>query len=85
MAAADQVAVIYAGVRGHLDNIEPSKITAFEEAYLKVLKASHQDVLDTITAEKVVSPGECIMSFMLGKVESVFDCTSFEKSLGVEG
>jgi len=56
MAAADQVAVIYAGVRGHLDNIEPSKITAFEEAYLKVLKASHQDVLDTITAEKVVSP-----------------------------
>ena len=83
MAAADQVAVIYAGVRGHLDNIEPSKITAFEEAYLKVLKASHQDVLDTITAEKVVSPGECIMcimSFMLGKVESAFDCTSFEKS-----
>merc|ERR1712135_35540 len=56
MAAADQVAIIYAGVRGHLDNIEPSKITAFEEAYLKVLKASHQDVLDTITAEKVVSP-----------------------------
>merc|ERR1712055_356082 len=56
MAAADQVAIIYAGVRGHLDSIEPSKITAFEEAYLKVLKASHQDVLDTITAEKVVSP-----------------------------
>merc|ERR1712137_1392810 len=39
MAAADQVAIIYAGVRGHLDSIEPSKITAFEEAYLKVLKA----------------------------------------------
>merc|ERR1712228_591107 len=56
MAIEDQVAVIYAGVRGHLDSIEPSKITAFEEAYLKVLKASHQDVLDTITAEKVVSP-----------------------------
>merc|ERR1711970_196512 len=56
MAAADQVAIIYAGVRGHLDSVEPSKITAFEEAYLKVLKASHQDVLDTITAEKVVSP-----------------------------
>jgi F-type H+-transporting ATPase subunit alpha len=56
MAAADQVAIIYAGVRGHLDSVEPTRITAFEEAYLKVLKASHQDVLDTITAEKVVSP-----------------------------
>ena len=58
MAAADQVAIIYAGVRGHLDSVEPTRITAFEEAYLKVLKASHQDVLDTITAEKVVSPGK---------------------------
>ena len=58
MAAADQVAIIYAGVRGHLDNVDVSKITAFEEAYLKVLKASHQDVLDTITAEKSVSPGK---------------------------
>merc|ERR1712142_1359226 len=56
MAAEEQVAVIYCGVRGFLDKIDPSKITAFEEAYLKVLKASHQDVLDTITAEKVVSP-----------------------------
>merc|ERR1711942_569257 len=56
MAAADQVAIIYAGVRGHLDSVEPTRITAFEEAYLKVLKASHQDILDTITAEKVVSP-----------------------------
>merc|ERR1712136_726334 len=56
MISSDQVAVIYAGVRGHLDNIEPSKITEFEEAYLKLLRSSHQDVLDTITAEKVVSP-----------------------------
>merc|ERR1712180_204743 len=56
MAVEEQVAVIFAGVRGHLDSVEPTRITAFEEAYLKVLKASHQDVLDTITAEKVVSP-----------------------------
>jgi len=56
MAAADQVAVIYAGVRGHLDNIEPSKITEFEEAYLKLLRSSHQDLLDTIGKEKIVSP-----------------------------
>merc|ERR1719295_212066 len=63
-------ALLKRGVRGHLDSIEPSKITAFEEAYLKVLKASHQDVLDTITAEKVVSPAtdaklkEIVTSFL---------------------
>ena len=68
MAAADQVAIIYAGVRGHLDSVEPTRITAFEEAYLKVLKASHQDVLDTITAEKVVSPGKNASSEILIRV-----------------
>jgi F-type H+-transporting ATPase subunit alpha len=56
MAAADQVAVIYAGVRGYLDAVDPSKITAFEEAYLKHIRSSHQDLLDTITKEKMLSP-----------------------------
>merc|ERR1711872_99429 len=56
MPIEDQVAIIYCGVRGFLDKLDPARITEFEAAYLKVLKASHQDVLDTITAEKVVSP-----------------------------
>merc|ERR1711936_279604 len=56
MPIEEQVAVIYCGVRGFLDKIDPAKITEFEKQFLKVLKASHQDVLDTITAEKVVSP-----------------------------
>ena len=30
MAIEEQVAVIYAGVRGHLDKLDPSKIVAFE-------------------------------------------------------
>uniref|UniRef100_A0A8C6KNH1 ATP synthase subunit alpha n=1 Tax=Nothobranchius furzeri TaxID=105023 RepID=A0A8C6KNH1_NOTFU len=35
MAIEEQVAVIYAGVRGHLDKMEPSKITKFEKAFLQ--------------------------------------------------
>lgn len=31
MAIEDQVAVIYAGVKGHLDKLDPSKITKFEQ------------------------------------------------------
>lgn len=34
MAIEEQVAVIYCGVRGYLDKMEPSKITAFEKEFL---------------------------------------------------
>ncbi len=47
----EQVCIIYAGVRGHLDKLEPSKITKFESEFLKHLKANHQELLATIRAE----------------------------------
>lgn len=55
MAIEDQVAVIYAGVRGHLDKLDPSKITAFEKAFLQHIKGSHQALLDTIRKERQIS------------------------------
>lgn len=48
MAIEDQVAVVYAGVRGHLDSLKTSKITAFEQAFLQHMRSTHQDLLDTI-------------------------------------
>ena len=38
MAIEEQVAVIYCGVRGHLDKLDPSKITAFEKEFLAHVK-----------------------------------------------
>merc|ERR1719415_219465 len=55
MAAADQVAIIYAGVRGHLDNLDPSRITAFEEAFVKHIRSGQQEVLNTIKSEGKIS------------------------------
>jgi len=55
MAIEEQVAVIYCGVRGHLDKLDPAKITAFEKAFMATVKTSHQDVLDTIASEGQVS------------------------------
>ncbi|CAL4174902.1 unnamed protein product [Meganyctiphanes norvegica] len=55
MAIEEQVAVIYCGVRGHLDKLDPAKITAFEKAFMATVKTSHQDVLDTIATEGQVS------------------------------
>lgn len=48
MAIEEQVAVIYAGVRGHLDKVEPSKITKFEQAFLAHVISSQQPLLTTI-------------------------------------
>ena len=55
MAIEDQVAVIYTGVRGYVDKMDPSKITSFEQAYISHLRSSHQDLLDTIRKESQIS------------------------------
>lgn len=34
MAIEEQVTVIYCGVRGYLDKMDPTKITAFEKEFL---------------------------------------------------
>ncbi|BFY98325.1 hypothetical protein BsWGS_01365 [Bradybaena similaris] len=51
MAIEEQVCVIYSGVRGYLDKLDPSKITQFEAEFLKHLRSSQQDLLKTIAAE----------------------------------
>lgn len=38
MAIEEQVAVVYCGVRGYLDKMEPSKITTFEKEFLQHIK-----------------------------------------------
>lgn len=38
MAIEEQVAVIYCGVRGHLDKVDPSKITVFEKQFSEHVK-----------------------------------------------
>lgn len=48
MAIEEQVTVIYAGVRGYLDKMEPSKITKFEKAFLAHVLSQHQDLLTAI-------------------------------------
>ncbi|CAK6950651.1 ATP synthase subunit alpha%2C mitochondrial-like [Scomber scombrus] len=55
MAIEEQVTVIYAGVRGHLDKMEPSKITRFEKAFLQHILSQHQDLLSAIRADGKIS------------------------------
>lgn len=55
MAIEEQVAVIYAGVRGYLDKLEPSKITKFENAFLSHVISQHQTLLGNIRSDGKIS------------------------------
>ncbi|CAD7684657.1 unnamed protein product [Nyctereutes procyonoides] len=55
MAVEEQVAVIYAGVRGYLDKLEPSQITKFEHAFLARVISQHQAFLDNIRTDGKIS------------------------------
>merc|ERR1712121_372374 len=51
MAIEEQVCVVYCGVRGYLDKVDPSKITTFEAEFLQHIRSSQQDLLKTIAKE----------------------------------
>ncbi|KAL1502002.1 hypothetical protein ABEB36_007216 [Hypothenemus hampei] len=51
MAIEEQVAIIYCGVRGHLDKVDPSKITVFEKQFAEHIKTRHQNILQSIQKE----------------------------------
>lgn len=70
MAIEEQVCVIYAGVRGHLDKLDPSKITKFEQAFLQHLRGQHKDILDAVRTTNEITPAtdaklkEIVQSFV---------------------
>merc|ERR1719431_1486224 len=56
MAIEDQVPIIYCGVRGHIDKVDPSKITKFEEQFSAHIRGNHSDILTSIAKEGVITP-----------------------------
>uniref|UniRef100_UPI003590163A ATP synthase subunit alpha, mitochondrial isoform X1 n=2 Tax=Myxine glutinosa TaxID=7769 RepID=UPI003590163A len=56
MAIEEQVFVIFAGVRGHLDKVDPNKITKFEAAFLSHIRSQQQELLSIIRNEGQISP-----------------------------
>ncbi|TPP42965.1 ATP synthase subunit alpha [Fasciola gigantica] len=72
MAIELQVVVIYAGVRGYLDKLDPSKITQFEQDFVKFVLANHQDLLKTIREDGELKPAtdeklkQIVIDFLAG-------------------
>jgi len=55
LAVEEQVAIIFAGVRGYLDELPLGDVTRFEQAYLSEIRAKGKDILETIRTEKALS------------------------------
>lgn len=54
VAVEEQVAVIYCGVNGLLENVPIDKVSEFEKLFIKYLHAKHQaDVLDVLKSGKI--------------------------------
>nr|BAN65601.1 ATP synthase F1, alpha subunit family protein [Babesia bovis] len=56
MKTAIQVCVIYGGVRGLLDSIDPKDVSKFETLFIEHLMSSQQDLLKKIDDEGQLSP-----------------------------
>jgi F-type H+-transporting ATPase subunit alpha len=54
LTAAQQVAILFAGTQGLLDDLEVGDIKAFEAGYYPFLDTSHPDILRDITTKKAL-------------------------------
>ncbi len=50
----EQVAVIYAGVNGFLDDLEISQVGPFEQGLLSAMRTEHKDILDDIASKQAL-------------------------------
>ena len=59
MAVEDEVAIIYCGTRGLLENVPLDKVGEFEKSLLQILHSAHQaDVMDPLREGKLTEDME---------------------------
>ena len=54
LTLGQEVSIIFAGVNGYLDDVEASKVRAFEEQFHSYMGASHPDILNEIESKKTI-------------------------------
>ena len=69
----EQVAILWAGSAGHLDDVPVDQVRTFEEQYLDYLRTSGRDILETIRNEKALSDE---LTEQLARVTQEFKATN---------
>jgi len=57
MSVEEQVLAFFAGTRGHLDDIELSKVKKFETGLLRFVRDKHSNLLADIAVKKQLDAG----------------------------
>ncbi len=71
VAVVDQVMIIYAATKGHLDKIERSKIGKWEEQFIRFMREQKPEVRDALAKQRKLTPDlekqivDCISQFGL--------------------
>jgi len=55
LVVEEQIIVIFAGVNGYLDTIEPKEVTRFEQSLINDIRKNHKEILKTIKKEQAIS------------------------------
>jgi F-type H+/Na+-transporting ATPase subunit alpha len=55
MPVEEQVASIYAGVNGYLDDVDAVDVTRFETTFMTEMRSKHQQVLDSVRDEQKIT------------------------------
>jgi len=77
LAAEKQVAIIYAGTNGHLDEYPIDAINSFEEQYLEFLENKHPKILKTIRETgQMDSETEKLLKDAIAEFKKVFTVTA---------
>ena len=56
MSVARQVAIMWAGAMGNLDDVPVARVSEFEKDFLSFIETSHPKALPAITREKTITP-----------------------------
>lgn len=72
MAVEDEVAVIYCGVNGLLENVPLDKVADFEKQFLQLMHAKHSAALDEIRAGRLTDEVVAALNEAAAQVEGQF-------------
>ena len=76
MTVAEQVVIIYAGVKGYLDSIDISDIRSFEKGLLELIKSENPEIIESIQKSGKIEEN---IDKILTEVITNYKKTNFEK------
>jgi F-type H+/Na+-transporting ATPase subunit alpha len=76
MNVVDQIMIIYAGTKGHLDKIPPKQVAAWEQQFLQFMRDQKSAVRNTLAKERKLGPAlEQQLQAALKEFEPLFKLT----------